>query len=88
MSAVFKYNATPRYSTEDLKRGYSNNSFSLLDVYLDEKGPSVRIQLSNIFKNHHLIAKPSPMKVGYGEWLLSIAFWRKFYHNHGKYKSN
>ena len=86
MSAIFKYNASVRYSTEDLKRGYSNNSFSLLDVYLDEKGPSARIQLSNIFKNHHLVAKPSPMKVDYGQWLLSIALWRTFYNNHGKYK--
>ena len=60
--------------------------FSLLHVYLDEKGPCVRIQLSNIFKDHRIAAKPSPMTVGYDEWPLSIALWRNFYNSHGIYK--
>ena len=58
----------------------------MLDVYLDEKGPSVKIQLPNIFKDHHIVAKPSPTTVDYDEWPLSLALWRKFYNSHGKYK--
>ena len=41
---IFKYNANAKYSTKDLKGGYSSNNFSLLDVYLAEKVPSVKIQ--------------------------------------------
>ena len=67
MNTIFKYNASAKYSTKDLKGGYNSNSFPLLDVYLDEKGPSAKIQLSNIFKHHHIVAKPSPTKVGYDE---------------------
>ena len=29
---------------------------------------------------------PSPRAVGYDEWWLSLALWRTFYNNHGKYK--
>ena len=50
---IFKYNANAKYSTKDLKGGH--NSFSLLDVYLDKKGTSVKIQLPNIFKDHNQI---------------------------------
>ena len=49
MNTTFKYNANAKYSTKDLKHGFSSNNFSLLDVYLDEKGTSVKIQLPNIF---------------------------------------
>ena len=72
MNTVFKYNASAKYSTKDLKGGYNSNSFSLLDVYLDEKGPFVKIQLSNIFKDHHIVAQPSPTTVGYDERPLSF----------------
>ena len=82
---TIKYNASAKYSTKDLKGGYNSNNFSLLDVYLDEKGPSVKIQLPNIFKDHHIVAQPKPTTAG-DEWLLSFAFWRKFYNSHGKYK--
>ena len=58
----------------------------MLDVYLDEKGPSVKIQLPNIFKDHHIVAQPTPTMVGYDEWPLSLALWRKFDNSHGKYK--
>ena len=47
------------------KSGYNSNNFSLLDVYLDEKGPSVKIQLPNIFKDHHIVARPTPTAVGH-----------------------
>ena len=85
MNTIFKYNANAKYSTKDLKVVYNSNNFSLLDVYLDEKGPLVKIQLPNIFKDHRIVAKPKPTTVG-DEWPLSLALWRKFYNSHGKYK--
>ena len=88
MNTIFKYNASAKYLAKDLKGGYKSNNFSLLDVYLDEKGPSVKIQLSITFKDHHIVAKPSPTTVGYDEWPLSIALWRKFYNSHGKTSLN
>ena len=67
MNTIFKYNANAKYSTKDLKGVYNSNNFSLLDVYLDAKGPSVKIQLPNIFKDHHIVAQPTPTTVGYDE---------------------
>ena len=67
MNTIFKYNTNAKYSTKDLKSGYNSNNFSLLDVYLDEKGPSVKIQQPNIFKDHHIVANPSPTMVSYDE---------------------
>ena len=86
MNTIFKYNANAKYSTKDLKGDYNSNNFSLLDVYLDEKGTSVKIQLPNISKDHHTVEQPTPTTVGYDEWPLSLALWRKFYNSHGKYK--
>ena len=86
MNRIFKYNANAKYSTKDLKGGYNSNNVSLPDVYLDEKGTSLKIQLSNIFKDHHIEAQPTPTTVGYNEWPLSLALWKKFYNSHGKYK--
>ena len=86
MNTIFSYNANAKYSTKDLKGGYNNINFSLLDIYLDEKGPSVKIQLSNIFKDHRIVAKPSSPSVGYDEWPLSNALWMKYHDSHGKYK--
>ena len=86
MNTTFKYNANAKYSTKDLKHGFSSNNFSLLDVYLDEKGTSVKIQLPNIFKDHHIVAQPRRTTVGYDEWPLSLALRRNFYNSHGKYK--
>ena len=74
------------YKVFDLRGGYNNINFSLLDVYLDEKGPSVKIQLSNIFKDHRIVAKPSNMSVGYNEWPLFSALWMKYHDRNGKYK--
>ena len=64
---LFKYNTNAKYFTKDLKGGYNSNKFSLLDVYLDEKRTSVKIQLPNIFKDHHIVAQPTPSTVGYDE---------------------
>ena len=86
MKRIFKYYVNAKYSTKNLKRGHKNINFSLLDIYLNEKGPSVKIQLLNIFKDHHIVAKPSTTAVGYDEWPLSNALWMKFYNSHGKYK--
>ena len=82
---IFKYNANAKYSTEDLMGGHNSNNFSLLDIDLDEKGSSFKIHLPNIFQNHHIVAKPSLTTVGCDEWLPSLAFWRKFYKNHGSH---
>ena len=86
MNTIFKPNANANYSTKDLKGGHSSNNFSLLDVKLDEKGPSVKIQLPNIFKGHHIVAQSRPTTGGYDKWPLSLALWRKFYNSHGKDK--
>ena len=86
MNTIFKYNANAKYSTKDLKGGYNSNNFSLLAVYLDEKGPSVKIQLPNVFKDHHIVAQPRPTMIDYDEWRLSLALWRNFGNNHGKCK--
>ena len=71
MNTIFSYNANANYSSKDLKGVHNSINFSLLDIYLDEKGPSVKIQLSNIFNDHHIVAKQNTMAVGYDEWPLS-----------------
>ena len=55
MNTIFSYNANAKYSTKDLKGKRNNNNFPLLHAYLDEKGPSVKIQLRNIFKDHQAL---------------------------------
>ena len=80
MNTIFKYNANAKYSTKDLKGGYNSNNFSLLDVYLDEKGPSVKIQLPNIFKDHHIVAQPSPTSIScVFSCTINIARFRHFF---------
>ena len=64
MNTIFKYNSSAKCSTKDLKGGYNSNNFSLLDVYLDEKKTSAKIQLPNIFRDHQIVAKPRPTKAG------------------------
>ena len=83
---IFKYNANAKYSTKYLKGGYNSNNFSLLNIYLDEKGALVKIQLPNIFKDLHIVAQPTTTGIGYDEWPLSLAILRNFYNSHGKYK--
>ena len=85
MNTIFKYNFNAKYSIKDLKGGYNSNNFSLLDVYLNEKGTSVKIQLPNFFKDHHIVTKAKPTTVG-DELQLFLALWRKFYNSYGKYK--
>ena len=68
MNTIFSYNASAKYATKDLKDGHSNMNFSLLVLYLDEERPSVKIRLLNIFKDHHIVVKPSTTAVGYDEW--------------------
>ena len=51
MDTILSYDANAKYSTKDLKGGHDNINFSLLDIYLHEKEPSVKIRLSNIFKD-------------------------------------
>ena len=87
MNTIFKCNVNAKNSTKDLKGSYNSNNFSLLDVYLDEKGTSVKIQLPNIFKDHHIVAQPTPKGVGHDKWPLSLALWRKFCNSHGKCKT-
>ena len=67
MNTILKYNTNAKYSTKDLKGVYNSNTLSLLNVYLDEKGTSVKIQVPNIFKDHHIVAQPTPATVGYDE---------------------
>ena len=66
MNTIFSYNANAKYSTKDLKGGHNKINFSLL-IYLDEKGPSVKIQLLNIFKGHRIVAELSTTAVGNDE---------------------
>ena len=40
---MFKYNGNAKHSTKDLKGGCNSNNCLVLDVYLNEKGPSVKI---------------------------------------------
>ena len=56
MNTIFSYNANAKYSAKDLKGGHNRNNFPLLDIYVDEKGPSVKFQLLNIFKEHDIVA--------------------------------
>ena len=86
MNTIFKYNVNVKYSTKGLKGGYNSNNFSLLKIYLDKKGPSVKIQLTYIFKDHHIVAQRTPTIVSYDEWSLSLALWRNVYNSHDKYK--
>ena len=65
---IFKYNNNAKYSTKDLRGRHNSNNFSLLDMYLDEKGQYVKNQLLNIFKGHHIVLKPIPTTVSYDEW--------------------
>ena len=71
MSTIFKYNANAKYSTKDLKGDYNSNNFPLLNVYLDEKGTSVKTQLPNIFRDHNIVVKPKPTTDD-DEWPLSL----------------
>ena len=46
----------------------------------------MKIQLLNIFKDHHIVEQTRTAAVDYDEWPLSSALWMKFCDSHGKYK--
>ena len=46
----------------------------------------MKIQLLNIFKDHHTVAQLRPTSVGYDEWALFTDFWMKFDNSCGKYR--
>ena len=86
MNLIFKYNGNAKSSTRDLKIEYTGNDFSVLDVYLNVKGPSAKIKLLNIFKNNHIGACSVPTAVGYDKWEISNSIWKRFYYGHNKYR--
>ena len=51
MNTIFKYNDNAKNSANDLKGGYNSNNFLVLNICLDEKGTSVKVQLLNIAIN-------------------------------------
>ena len=65
MNTIFKYMANAKYSNKDLKGGHNSINFSLLDIYLNGKEPSMKIQLPNIFKDYHIVAQTCTTVVGY-----------------------
>ena len=86
-NTIFSCNVNANYSTKNSKCRYHNSiKFSLLDVFLAEKGPSVKIQLLNIFKDQYIVAKQSTTSVGYDEWPLTNALWMKFHDSYDKYE--
>ena len=62
MNPIFKY----KYSTKDMKGEYAGNTL-VQDVHLNEKGPSVKILLLNVFKDRHVVTKSGPIVVSYDE---------------------
>ena len=70
MKTIFSYNPNANYLLKDLKGENNNINISLLDIYPDEKGPSVKIQLLNIFKHHHIVGKPGTKSEDFHEWPL------------------
>ena len=76
---MLSYNVNAKYSTKDLKGYHNNMNVSLLDVFLGEKGPPVKIQMPNIFKDYHIVAKITSMG---NVWPLSNALWMKFHNTY------
>ena len=85
MNSIFKYKSNAKYSSKDLKGGYTGNDFMVLDAYLKEKDPPDTIHFLKCFKDHHIVSKLDP-KTGYDEWILSNALRMKIYNSHGKYR--
>ena len=61
-----------------MQSGFSDNNFSVLDVYLNEKGPSAKIKLLNLFKAHHIVAYSGSTAVGYNRSTLPNVLWMKY----------
>ena len=73
MNPILKYDGYAKHSTRDLKNGYNDKDFSLLDAYLNEKGLPSEIQLPNIFKDHNIIGWIGSTVICYDKWSLSNA---------------
>ena len=54
MKLIFKYNVNAKYSIKDLKGGYTGDNVLALVLYLYKKGPFLKIQLLNIFRDNHI----------------------------------
>ena len=54
MNPIFKYNGNTKYLIKYLKGAYAGSDFSLLDVYLNEKGPPLKTQWLNVFKDNQI----------------------------------
>ena len=80
-----QYNGNVKYSFKNLKDGYTGNNFLELDVYLNEKKSSAKIQLLNIFKDNHILPYSGPATVDYDEWEISDVLWKNFYYGNDKY---
>ena len=78
MNPIFKCNGNAKYLAKDLKSVYAGNNFSVLDLYLNEKRPSVIIQLLNIFKDQDIVAYSGPAAISYDGWLLSNTLYFKY----------
>ena len=71
-------NGNGKYSAEDLKGGYTGNDFLVLEVYRNEKGSSMKIQLMIVLKDHHIVTKARPTTVGYINGYYIMSFGRSF----------
>ena len=68
-----QYNGNVKYSFKNLKDGHTGNDFLELDVYLNEKKSSAKIQLLNIFKDNHILPYLGPATVMMnGRYLMSF----------------
>ena len=82
ISPIFKYNENAKYSAKVLKCAYTGNDFLVLNIYLHKQELSTKIQLLNIFKDHHIVARSYS-----NEWPLSNALRTKLCNYHCKYKA-
>ena len=84
MTSIFKYNRNAKCSAKYLKGGYTGKDFLVLNVYLNEKGPPVKIQQLNIFNDHHIVPNTGHIAIGYDNWPLSHALSTTFYNADSK----
>ena len=52
-----------------------------------EKDHPLKIQLLNVFKDHHIVAQLSVIVAGSDEWPLSNVLWTIFDNSHGQNRS-
>ena len=73
MNTLFNDNANAKYSTKDLKGGYRQQHLFIAESTLRWEKTLVKIQLQNIFKDHHIAAQPTFTTVGH----YSLPFGKK-----------